>query len=175
MTLKQLAFESKASQDGWEMWQILKQVKELRPKTVVEIGVDGGGSMETWKKAFDPPLLVGIDINQRAELTRYNMVYGDSLNPHTKAELQQILGGNLIDFLWLDGDHHYRAVKEEFALYGPLVRSGGIIGFHDTNSRGIEGVEVNRFMADLDEHQTFRTADFRLNKYTPGSRLIWLS
>jgi len=185
MTLKQLAFDSKASQEGWEMWQILKQVAELRPKNVVEIGVDGGGSLYTWHKALKPELLIGVDINDKSDALNENlakieaeggnvrMLFADSQAEETIGLITDALGGKFIDFLWLDGDHHYDAVKTEFQYYAPLVRPGGIIGFHDTNSRGIEGVEVERFMKELDEKMGFRTADFRLNSHTPGSRLIW--
>jgi predicted O-methyltransferase YrrM len=33
--------------------------------------------------------------------------------------------------LFIDGDHSYDAVKADFSHYGPLVRGGGLIAFHD--------------------------------------------
>jgi len=37
-----------------------------------------------------------------------------------------------VDFLFIDGNHSYESVLCDFLLYYPLVRKGGIIGFHDT-------------------------------------------
>jgi hypothetical protein len=36
-----------------------------------------------------------------------------------------------LDFLFIDGDHSYEGVKKDFNMYGPLVKDGGIIAFHD--------------------------------------------
>jgi len=36
-----------------------------------------------------------------------------------------------LDLLFLDGDHSYEGVKRDFLLYGPMVRPGGVIAFHD--------------------------------------------
>ncbi len=37
-----------------------------------------------------------------------------------------------IRLLWIDGDHHYEAVKNDFLLWEPYVVTGGVIAFHDT-------------------------------------------
>ena len=37
-----------------------------------------------------------------------------------------------IDFLFIDGDHHYEGVKKDWDLYSPLLKSGSIVDFHDT-------------------------------------------
>jgi hypothetical protein len=42
-----------------------------------------------------------------------------------------VLDGELLDFLFIDGDHAYAGVKQDYAMYGPLVRSGGCVAFHD--------------------------------------------
>lgn len=41
-----------------------------------------------------------------------------------------------IEFLFIDGDHSYEAVKLDFELWSPLLINGGIISFHDTNLIG---------------------------------------
>jgi len=48
-----------------------------------------------------------------------------------------------IEFLWIDGDHHYGEVKKDFDLWSPFVIDGGIIAFHDANHG-----DVQRFLAD---------------------------
>jgi hypothetical protein len=37
-----------------------------------------------------------------------------------------------IRLLWIDGDHRYESVKEDFQLWEPFLVDGGIIALHDT-------------------------------------------
>ena len=54
------------------------------------------------------------------------------------------------DFLFIDAGHDFEDVHQDYRAYGPLVRKGGIIAFHDSLPRkGYEEVEVWRFLADL--------------------------
>lgn len=39
-----------------------------------------------------------------------------------------------IGFLWIDGDHRYESVRDDFLFWEPHVVEGGIIAFHDTYS-----------------------------------------
>jgi len=41
------------------------------------------------------------------------------------------LGGEELDFLFIDGDHTYEGVRRDFEMYSPLVRGGGAVAFHD--------------------------------------------
>jgi predicted O-methyltransferase YrrM len=43
------------------------------------------------------------------------------------------LDNKTIDFLFIDGDHSYKAVKSDFENYSKFVRKGGIVAFHDIN------------------------------------------
>ena len=45
----------------------------------------------------------------------------------TKAYLR----GNPADFLFIDADHTESGVRSDYGMYSPLVRKGGMIGFHD--------------------------------------------
>jgi predicted O-methyltransferase YrrM len=38
-----------------------------------------------------------------------------------------------IDFLFVDGDHRYKSVKEDLKLWFPKIKPGGIISGHDYN------------------------------------------
>lgn len=37
-----------------------------------------------------------------------------------------------IDFLFIDGDHHFRGVFTDWSLYSPMFKPGSIVVFHDT-------------------------------------------
>lgn len=45
--------------------------------------------------------------------------------------VKELLRGNELDLLFIDGDHSYEGVKQDFLSYSPLVRKGGWITFHD--------------------------------------------
>lgn len=157
MTIEEIVAQSKASQNKLELKKTLTFVGEIHPKVIVEIGMHRGYSMIDWFKAFDPDLLIGIDIDTKPleqeflDLPgdRVHFIEGDSHDDKVIAEVEKILGGRQVDFLFIDGDHHYDAVKEDFDCYEPLVRIGGIIGFHDIMLEGakwtLAGVEVNRY------------------------------
>jgi len=36
-----------------------------------------------------------------------------------------------VDFVYIDGDHSYKSVKQDIQLYYPIVKKGGLIGGHD--------------------------------------------
>jgi hypothetical protein len=46
-------------------------------------------------------------------------------------DVEDIIGEELLDFLFIDGDHTYEGVKDDYEMYKHLVRPGGWIGFHD--------------------------------------------
>jgi predicted O-methyltransferase YrrM len=45
--------------------------------------------------------------------------------------VKELLRENELDLLFIDGDHSYEGVKQDFLSYSPLVRKGGWIAFHD--------------------------------------------
>ena len=66
--------------------------------------------------------------------------------------MKELLGDRPVDFLFIDGDHRYEGVSQDFELYSPLVADGGLIGFHDI----VPGPESNvggvpRFWGELKE------------------------
>jgi len=64
-----------------------------------------------------------------------------------------------IDFLFIDGNHSYESVLCDFILYYPLVKKGGIIGFHDT-ALSKDNLGVPKLIAEI-----------RTGKYTNGQRI----
>jgi predicted O-methyltransferase YrrM len=46
-------------------------------------------------------------------------------------QLKSRLADQPVDFLFIDGDHTYAGVKQDFEMYSPLVRKGGLVAFHD--------------------------------------------
>jgi len=60
-----------------------------------------------------------------------HFVRNDSHLPESRDRVKSLLGTNQLDLLFIDGDHSYEGVKQDFLLYRELVRPGGLIMFHD--------------------------------------------
>lgn len=74
----------------------------------------------------------------------------DSHDETTLREVERILGGLKVDFLFIDGDHSCEGVKQDFQMYGKLVKPGGIVAFHDICPHPPETCcEVNKFWLEM--------------------------
>lgn len=62
---------------------------------------------------------------------RLYLLQGDSHSDGTLERVKAVLACQPLDYLFIDGDHLYDGVKRDFEMYGPLVRKGGLIVFHD--------------------------------------------
>ncbi len=89
---------------------------------------------------------------------RITCLEADSHKQQTVDRVLDWLQGRQFDFLFIDGDHSYDGVRQDFAMYAPLVRPGGMIAFHDIvpDFRTRYGVatprdvgEVPRFWSEL--------------------------
>lgn len=61
-----------------------------------------------------------------------------------------------IDFLFIDGDHTYEGVKQDFEMYGQFVKKGGVIAFHDikdTPRHRERDVYVSKFWNEITENR----------------------
>jgi predicted O-methyltransferase YrrM len=122
----------------------------IDPDTVCEIGTARGGSYYVWTRYLNATKYISIDLpggrfggghsRRRAkflqEIHRHPGVEqaflrGDSHSPETVRHVESVLGGREIDFLFIDGDHTYEGVKDDFERYSPFVADGGLIAFHD--------------------------------------------
>ena len=146
-----------AIQKPAELAGFLALVMDLDPlELIVEIGSFDGGTLWAWQQIC--PRVVGVDLPPpgHGETVRLNslgcqIVCGDSHDSYTLQELLLLLGGAKADMLFIDGDHTYDGVKRDYEMYSPLVRPGGLIGFHDICQHpSMEFVQVNRFWATLD-------------------------
>ncbi len=98
----------------------------------------------------------------------------DSHNQETLEEVKNILSGNQLDFLFIDGDHTYEGVKKDFEMYSPLVRKGGIIAFHDIINKDPlrKDIEVPKFWSVLKNR--YRINEIIFDKFNYGIGLLFL-
>jgi predicted O-methyltransferase YrrM len=85
-------------------------------------------------------LMLGIDLFvwNRLLLRRFgrpaarlSLLDGSSYAHGTVERAKKLLTGRAIDLLFIDGDHTYRGVAQDFLAYRALVREGGLVAFHD--------------------------------------------
>ncbi len=139
------------TQQKKEIEALLKLLIEFKPRTILEIGTCYGGSLFLFTRvASEDAQIISLDLPS-GELGGYyewripfyksfampnqriHLIKADSHDVKTLNKIKELLGNNLIDFLFIDADHTYAGVKKDFEMYSPLVREGGIIALHDIN------------------------------------------
>lgn len=171
VTLARLALRFGAVQKPGELESLCRLVHRERVDTVLEVGTALGGTFYCWLQVAKPDaLLISVDLPHgsyrchhgdpletpdrlRAEAKpeqRLEFVREDSHAPETLEAVERILDGREVDFLFIDGDHTYEGVRADFEMYAPLVREGGLVGFHDiVTHRGIDNCEVKRLWEEV--------------------------
>lgn len=126
-----------------ELWYLLNTFQQLRPRKVLEIGSAHGGNLVFFDYISEPgSTIVGLTWPQDTAFSvqRYpgyynykGTVHGLEENTHLSETLQHVkdIFNGPIDAIFVDGDHSYEGCKQDYEMYSPLVRAGGIIGFHD--------------------------------------------
>jgi predicted O-methyltransferase YrrM len=119
---------------GLFMASLIKMSKYM---TVLEIGVFEGETTQHLIKALPKGgQYVGIDINDyRTDATKLYMAEGgksiDFILGNSLNELDK-LPKNHFDLIFIDGDHSFGHVLQEFKMVEKLVSRGGVIILHDT-------------------------------------------
>jgi predicted O-methyltransferase YrrM len=173
-----------------EIVETLNEIQKLRPKYIVEVGTARGGSLLFWTRVADPEAtIVSISLPEgdfgggsrlREPMFRkfplpgqtLHLISGDSQKQETADLTRSYLKGNPADFLFIDADHTPTGVRNDYRLYSPLVRKGGIIAFHDI---AIDDPEygVGALWAELKTQHQSRSivAEFRPNY---GIGMLWV-
>ena len=133
--VKRCLEDIQATQNYYEVARLCERIKTLQPKTILEIGVDKGGSMNLWLNfAPSDALYVGVDnamyfLIQQKHTQKKVFIEADSTKIDTVNKVKEALDGRTVDFLFIDGDH--TEVRSDFRNYSELVSPGGIIALHD--------------------------------------------
>lgn len=134
-----------------ELKELAHLVAAQSPNVVMEIGTAQGGTLYTWSKFLETPSkYISLDIPGRSFSGKFNKRRQDYFdrfdsqvetdfvwqNSHLDDTFQTVRDGVLnaeeeVDFLFIDGDHTYEGVKQDFEMYKKLVSDDGIIAFHD--------------------------------------------
>lgn len=131
-----------------EITKLFELIKGENPQTVLEIGTDKGGTLYLWcQAAAEDATIVSIDLSSRRRYSpRRRDLYAkfvksihqklhflpfSSHEQSTVEKASTLFGNKKIDYLFIDGDHTYEGVKQDYIMFSPLVKVGGLIAFHD--------------------------------------------
>lgn len=176
-----------------EILALAKLVEELKPKYLLEIGTANGGSLFLFAKLAHPEAtIVSIDLPggkygggypaykesfyKSFALPQQKMILhrANSHSSETLEQVKKLLNANKLDFLFIDGDHTYEGVKTDFQLYAPLVKSNGLIGFHDIAKHPPEwNVGVDRFFDEIKNEHTHQIFIENPQQGWAGIGVIW--
>jgi cephalosporin hydroxylase len=115
----------------------------------IEVGTQDKGNIAWLARTKLSPGCTIIDIDMedypendariKAELAGrfdYHAIRGDCLSKDVLDKVKAILAGRQADLIFCDSHYTYAHTMTEFALYFPLVRSGGNLLFHDAQWPG---------------------------------------
>jgi cephalosporin hydroxylase len=137
-------------QNKKEISRLLSILQKREPKIILEIGTAHGGTFFLFcQVAHKKSKIISVDLpggqfgggypewksplyrSFRRERQQIYLIREDSHKKNTLESIKDIVVGNKIDFLFLDGDHTYNGIKKDFEFYSPMVMSGGMIAFHN--------------------------------------------
>ncbi len=129
-----------------EIIKLLQLVEELRARRILEIGTASGGTLFLLARAAaSDASLISVDLpegpeeggfpNWRTPLYRsfataeqnIDLIRVNSHEFKTLDEIKAPLKGERLDVLFIDGDHTYKGVVQDFVTYSPLMRNGGLV------------------------------------------------
>lgn len=163
-------------QKRFEIISLVQRVVALNPRNILEIGTCNGGTLFMWANLASSKVVSCDLFKNKTRQVLYDKfppphskctvraLTGNSHDPEFKQQVYNEFNGEKVDFLFIDGDHSEQGVKSDFYDYKDLVRSGGIIAFHDIlQSQPVEGNQVYYFWNDIKneyKHEEF-VNDFR--------------
>ncbi len=118
-------------------------VAELKPRNILEIGTARGGTLFIWSQ-FASNRVVSCDLQKQgvrqriyqlfpppSSVCQVDVLTGNSHDPEFRERVVRAFESELVDFLFIDGDHTEAGVEADYEDYHALVRPGGLIAFHD--------------------------------------------
>jgi predicted O-methyltransferase YrrM len=155
-----------------EILELGKILEASPPRRSLEIGTNYGGTLLlTCTVSAADAKVISIDMpagpfgggypRRKIPLFRkfsragqsLHLIRADSHSRKTKERVLRILDDENLDFLFIDGDHTYSGIQQDFQMYGPLVRSGGIVALHDIRTYDqTTKCEVEKFWNEIRQH-----------------------
>jgi len=168
-----------AIQKSGELAQLIEFIGERKaPRTVLEIGTMSGGTLWLWcQLAYPTAHIISVDLpngpfgggyppeagDKFLTYTKHQqsmqLFRADSHDPLTFASVERYLKvyKRKVDLLFIDGDHTYDGVKQDFEMYGTLVSDDGLIVFHDiVKHTGVPDCGVDVLWEEIKDNHQYR-------------------
>lgn len=154
------------SQVPSELHRLAEIIGEIRPERALEIGTFKGGTLCLLARLSSASAsIISVDLpggefgggysKIRSALYHSFSKFFQHIrlirgNSHSDQVLKEVSKDKPLDYIFIDGDHSYEGVKKDFIMYSPLVRSGGVIAFHDIAEHPAStGCDVKRFWDEI--------------------------
>lgn len=171
--LVEQAFAQGMIQIKAEILSLARFLKQMDLRNMLEIGTESGGTFYLWCRLIagvkisldwpqgfsgsgrnrDESVLAARNQRMRSWAPNVHLISENSHAPGAREKVAEVLAGQSIDFLFLDGDHSYEGVKQDFETYRAFVRKDGWIVFHDINDseyHRARGCEVARLWTEIE-------------------------
>lgn len=175
-----------------EMTKLLEITKKHKPRYLLEIGTALGGTLFSFSRTANPhATLISIDLpggkfgggypiwriqyykSFASKYQKIKLLRRSSHDMNTLNKIKSYLNNAQLDMLFIDGDHTYKGVKQDFELYSPLVKKGGLVVFHDIALHPPEtGVEVDRFWSEIKQKFSYQEIIKDPNQGSAGIGII---
>ncbi len=175
-----------------ELIEFIELIKKSKPKFILEIGTSEGGTLFFFTKFANPKAkIITIDLPiirsyasyspakipffklYRLKKQKIHFLRKDSHQTSTIKNVKKILKNSKLDVLFIDGDHTYEGVKQDFENFSPFVRRNGIIAFHDIVEHLPESnCKVSQFWNDIKDNYEYKELITRNNENWAGIGII---
>ena len=156
--------------------ELVKHFKNLGFTKGAEIGVFDGRFSEVICQIIPDGHLLSIDSWEGGKTLPKKKIAIEKLAPYnaiiihnTSLNAAKDVEDGSLDYVFIDGEHSYKSVKEDINVWTPKVRVGGIVSGHDfyetkTHNRGViiaveEYVKEHDYkleLTDWDRHNPIR-------------------
>lgn len=176
-----------------EIKPFLDIARGVEPRRILEIGTANGGNLFLLSKISAPDAtVISIDLpggdfgggyfamkqsvykNFVDTSRKMFLIRDDSHKQSSLDRVKEILNSEKLDLLFIDADHGYAGVKSDFEMYGPLVRPGGIIGFHDIANPPDHTFGVQKFWNEIKGQYDFREIIDNPNQKGYGIGILYI-
>lgn len=175
-------------QEPEEIIEVLKIIERNPPKNVMEIGTANGGTLFLLTRmAANNASILSVDLpggkfgggypEWKEPIYRsfakkgqtINLIRANSHDKETYTKVSSYLKNKKVDFMFIDGDHTYEGVKEDFNTYKEFLADNALVMFHDIAPHPNPIYGVDKFWKEI--KQEFENKEFVKDWYEGGRGL----
>ena len=143
------------AQDEEEFDSLLEVLDELRPRSILELGVYAGGTLARFAARFPEAVVVGVDPSPcfHVQPLGTSVIVGRSQDAEVRAAVLELNGGRPFDVVHVDGDHSLEAAAADWLWARAPRRLGGaearLVALHDVSCTTNPQLEAWRLWARI--------------------------